>query len=168
MSEIEEEEGDDRDGDAVLGIQESETDDSHLLGSGDDGDVESDENRTFTETISAENAVKVFQKRRKRGSHKSKWQRKWYQHPEVKKNWKMVVFVFVILGMGISCVIIGVTLEALHAFHGKEILDGAILFGLAILFLIPGLYFTVVICLAARGVRGYNFRKIPFFSNTTR
>lgn len=159
-------------GHAIIGDNQDNDQDADVLlalTSGEDGDEESDSQLSrpsFSEKDSrAKSAAQALQRTTKRSRRYQSSRRKmsWYKQPEIRRNWKVVAGAFTLLGLGIASIIVGITVEVLKVLEDKEVIDGLILFGMAIIFLIPGVYFTVVICLAAHGFRRFRFDQIPFF-----
>ncbi|XP_062499967.1 uncharacterized protein LOC134177214 [Corticium candelabrum] len=141
-----------------------------VVGSDRDADEESDFAGTSSRFVEnegrAKSAAQVLQKPKRTRRYRSLRRKgRWYKQPEIRRNWKVVAGAFTLLAFGIAFVIVGITVEALRVLHDKEVVDGVILFAVAAVLLIPGIYFTVVICLAAHGVRNYRFNQIPFFKS---
>ncbi|XP_065890524.1 transmembrane protein 134-like [Dysidea avara] len=89
---------------------------------------------------------------------RAKW---WFLEPEVKENYRVVITAWVIVLLGLGCLVTGIVLEIIN--HHVEAIRGIIFFIVAIILLVPGLYAVVHIYLAAKRVGRITFSTIPFF-----
>ncbi|XP_052073219.1 transmembrane protein 134-like isoform X1 [Mytilus californianus] len=88
------------------------------------------------------------------------WHYRWWQHPKVRDNCRVVIGAFVLTLIGLLLVITGVAIM-ISPFRGWHSL---VFFIGGSLFLIPGLYHVTYIYLAATGRNGYSFHNISVFS----
>ncbi|CAG2213357.1 transmembrane protein 134-like isoform X3 [Mytilus edulis] len=85
---------------------------------------------------------------------------RWWQHPKVRENCRVVIGAFVLTLIGLLLVITGVAIM-ISPFRGWHSL---VFFIGGSLFLIPGLYHVAYIYMAATGRNGYSFHNISVFS----
>ncbi|XP_076107671.1 transmembrane protein 134-like isoform X1 [Mytilus galloprovincialis] len=88
------------------------------------------------------------------------WNYRWWQHPKVRENCRVVIGAFVLTLIGLLLVITGVAIM-ISPFRGWHSL---VFFIGGSLFLIPGLYHVAYIYMAATGRNGYSFHNISVFS----
>ncbi|XP_065180653.1 transmembrane protein 134-like [Sycon ciliatum] len=86
-------------------------------------------------------------------------QRRWYEHPGLVENRKVVISSILFLFFGAAALITGCVLEAYPKFE-QATLDGVILIVVGIILLIPGCYFVFYIIMASRGKPGYDFQRL--------
>ncbi|XP_022085739.1 transmembrane protein 134-like isoform X2 [Acanthaster planci] len=84
----------------------------------------------------------------------------WWQHPDVRRNWKAVLGSIVMLIVGILLIAAGIVFEVTRQEH----VACAIFIIIGVLFFIPGLYHTGYIYFAAKGIRGFDMNKLSIFN----
>ncbi|XP_038053778.1 transmembrane protein 134-like isoform X2 [Patiria miniata] len=84
----------------------------------------------------------------------------WWQHPDVRQNWKAVVGSIVMLIVGVLLVAAGIVFEAISHEH----VACAIFIIIGFLFFVPGLYHTGYIYFAAKGLRGFEMNQLSIFN----
>ncbi|XP_071790617.1 transmembrane protein 134-like isoform X1 [Asterias amurensis] len=84
----------------------------------------------------------------------------WWQHPEIRQNWRAVLGSVVMLVVGILLIAAGIVFEATKHEH----IASAIFIIIGFLFFVPGLYHTGYIYFAAKGIRGFEMNHLSIFS----
>ena len=83
-----------------------------------------------------------------------------FQHPRVRRNWRMILAATSLLIVGLLLLSLGV-----YAIVEPDSNMQATVFIVAgLICFIPGAYHVIYVFLAARGFRGYHFHNLPLFT----
>lgn len=105
---------------------------------------------------------KTWQKLGRKSTRRRK-QQKWYRHRGLKENRHTVIITAVIVVLSLFALGSGIGILAVHNFN-EATTDGVILLVLGAIMLIPGMYFTYYIWMAAHSRPGFDFNSLKRFA----